>query len=120
MFCGTYELISLIDIHIVREQGDILIQHLIQNYDYHKRTSCGEIRVQHKIEIHVASMDTNQGTHSNCIFKFPSVVPVRQQIVPVPIGMICDYYIHKTDLTDLSSFRKKVNFLDKNKNFFYI
>ena len=42
-----------------------------------------------------------QGTHSNCIFKFPvfpCLFPVRPQIVTAPIYMICDYYIHKTEL----------------------
>ena len=45
---------------------------------------------------------TPQGTHSKCIFKFP-VFPVQPQIFPVPNYVICDYYIHKTDLADLSS-----------------
>ena len=36
-------------------------------------------------------------------FRIPCVFPVRPQIFPVPIYMICDYYIHKTDLADLSS-----------------
>ena len=33
------------------------------------------------------------------------VFPVEQQIFPVPIYVICDYYIHKTDLADLSSLK---------------
>ena len=36
-----------------------------------------------------------------CIF--PVFVPLPPQIVPVPIYMICDYYIHKTDLADIST-----------------
>ena len=39
-----------------------------------------------------------QVTHSNCILKFlcfPCLFPVLLQIFPVPIYMICDYYIHK-------------------------
>ena len=32
-------------------------------------------------------------------FQIPCVFPVRRQIFPVPIYVICDYYIHKTDLT---------------------
>ena len=43
-----------------------------------------------------------------CIF--PVFFPVRPQIFPVPIYTICDYYIHKTDLADLSSFWKKKRF----------
>ena len=41
------------------------------------------------------------------IFKFPAFsqfFPVQPQIFPVPIYIICDYYIHKADLADLSSF----------------
>ena len=48
-----------------------------------------------------------QGTHSNCIFKFPVFSlfsPCPTQIFPVPIYVICDYYRHKTDLAD---FKKK-------------
>ena len=40
-------------------------------------------------------------------FQIPCVFPVRPQIVPVPIYVTCDYYIHKTDLSDLSRFKKK-------------
>ena len=36
-------------------------------------------------------------------FQIPCVFPVRQQIFPVSIYVICDYNIHKTDLADLSS-----------------
>ena len=53
---------------------------------------------------------TRQGTHSNCIFKFPVFFPVQPQIFPVPISIICNYYIHKTDLADLSSFWEKWKF----------
>ena len=45
----------------------------------------------------------SQGTPSNCILKF-LVFPVRRQIFPVSIYVICDYYIYKTNLADLSSF----------------
>ena len=37
-------------------------------------------------------------------FQISCVFPVRSQIFPVTINMFCDYYIHKTDLADLSSF----------------
>ena len=36
--------------------------------------------------------------------QIPCVFPVRRQFFPVPIYVICDYYIHKTDLADLASF----------------
>ena len=49
---------------------------------------------------HLVSTFYIQGTHSNCIFKFPCF----PCFFPVPIYVICDYYIHKTDLADLSSF----------------
>ena len=39
---------------------------------------------------------------------FPCFVLVRRQIFPVPIYVICDYYIHKTDWADLSSFKKNL------------
>ena len=32
---------------------------------------------------------------------FPCVFPVQSQIFPVPIYIICDYYIDETDLADL-------------------
>ena len=38
---------------------------------------------------------------------FPCVFPVQSQIFPVPIYIICDYYIDETDLADLSNFRGK-------------
>ena len=36
-------------------------------------------------------------------FQIPCVFPVRPQIFQVPIYVICEYYIHRTDLADLSS-----------------
>ena len=33
-------------------------------------------------------------------FQIPCVFPVPRQIFPVTIYVICDYYIHKTDLAD--------------------
>ena len=41
------------------------------------------------------------------VFEIPCVFPVQLQIFPVPIYIICDYYIHKTELVDLSSFLEK-------------
>ena len=41
-------------------------------------------------------------------FQIPCVFPVQSQIFPVPILMICDYYIHKIDLADLSSFKRNI------------
>ena len=43
-------------------------------------------------------------SNSLCFSRF---FPVRPQIFPVPIYMFCDYYLHKTNLTDLSG----INFL---------
>ena len=45
---------------------------------------------------------------------FPCLFPVPTQIFPVPIFMICDYYIHKTDLADLSSFKTKLEIFAAN------
>ena len=36
-------------------------------------------------------------------FQIHCVFPVRPQIFPVPIYILCEYYIHRTDLVDLSS-----------------
>ena len=56
-----------------------------------------------------------QGTHSNCIFKFYPTA-----IFPVPIHVICEYYIHKTDLADLSTLKKIfTSFAAKTWNIFY-
>ena len=38
-------------------------------------------------------------------FQIPCVFPVQLHIFPVPIYVICDYYIDKTDLADLSCFK---------------
>ena len=43
-------------------------------------------------------------------FQIPCVFPVQSQIFPVPIYIICDYYIDETDLADLSSSWKKMDF----------
>ena len=52
---------------------------------------------------------------------FPCLFPVQHQIFPVPIYVICDYYMHKTDLADLSSLKQKLDFfLDKYRNIFYL
>ena len=45
-------------------------------------------------------------------FQIPCVFPVRPHIFPVPIYIICECYIHRTDLADLSSFWE-------NKYFFF-
>ena len=41
-------------------------------------------------------------------FQILCVFPVRPQILPVPIYVICDYYIHKTDSADLSNSKNKL------------
>ena len=46
-------------------------------------------------------------------FQIPCFLSVQTQIFPVPIHVICDYYIHKTDLADLSGFFKKLKFRGK-------
>ena len=43
-------------------------------------------------------------------FQIPHVFLVRPQISAVPIYIIRDYYIHKTDLADLSSFKRNFEF----------
>ena len=50
-------------------------------------------------------------------FQIPCVFPVQPQIFPVPIYIICDYYIHKTDLADLSSFWIKMEIFTANIDF---
>ena len=60
-----------------------------------------------------ANSKVKQGTHSNCIFKF-HVFPVHSLSdtkFSVPIHVICDYYIHKTNLAELSSLKKNRKFL---------
>ena len=39
---------------------------------------------------------------------FSLFFPCQPHIFPVPIYVICDYYIHQTDLADLSSFKKNL------------
>ena len=48
----------------------------------------------------------SQGTHSNCIFKFPLFslfFPCPTANFPCAIYVIFDYYIHKADFADFSS-----------------
>ena len=53
-------------------------------------------------------------------FKIPCVFPVQSQMFPVPICIICDYYINETDLADLfNSWRKNGNFRGKYRNILY-
>ena len=47
-------------------------------------------------------------------FQIPCVFPVQSQIFPVPIFIICDYYIHRTDLADLSSVWEKMEIFVAN------
>ena len=54
-------------------------------------------------------LSLQQGTHLNCIFKYP-VFSLSNRKFSVPIYIICEYYIHRTDLADLSSFWKKMDF----------
>ena len=46
------------------------------------------------------------GRHCLCKYRSYPVFPVWLQIFPVSNYRICDYYIHKTDMADLSSFKK--------------
>ena len=48
----------------------------------------------------------NTGYPLKLHFQILCVFPVWQQIFPETIYVICDYYIHKTDLADLSSSQK--------------
>ena len=45
---------------------------------------------------------------------FPCFFSIRLQIFPVPIYVICDYNIHKTDLADISSFKNNWEFVATN------
>ena len=58
--------------------------------------SCANFSVLRRVPTQIAF------SNSLC---FPCFFPVQWQIFPVPIYVICDYYTHKTDLTDLSSFK---------------
>ena len=50
------------------------------------------------------SESTLSGYLLKLYFQIPCVFPVRPQIFPVPIYIMCEYYIHRTDL---SSFWEK-------------
>ena len=50
---------------------------------------------------------TQSGYPLKLYFQIHCVFPVQPQIFPVPTYVFCDYYIHKIDLADLSSFCKK-------------
>ena len=43
-------------------------------------------------------------------FQIPCFFPVRPQIFPGQIYIICEYYIHRTNLADLSISWKKMDF----------
>ena len=57
--------------------------------------------------------------HCNSGFIYLTGYPLKLhfQIFPVQIYVICDYYIHKTDLADLFSFG---HFHGKYRNIFYL
>ena len=61
---------------------------------------------------HIRCSEYNSGYPLKLYFQIPCVFPVRPQIFPVSIYIICEYYIQRTNLADLSSFWKK-NDLDK-------
>ena len=56
------------------------------------------------LEIAMSHVLVDTGYPLKLYFQIPCVFLVRPQIFPVRIYLICDYYIHRTDLTDLSSF----------------
>ena len=60
-----------------------------------------EFIVQHSSDI------IKLGSPLKLHFQIPCVSPVRSKNFPVPTYLICDYYIHKTDLADLSSCKRK-------------
>ena len=49
---------------------------------------------------------SNTGYQLKLHFQILCVFPVQLQIFPVPIYIICDHYIYKTDMADLSCFKK--------------
>ena len=52
---------------------------------------------------------------------FPCVFPVQPQIFPVPLSIVFNYYIHKTDFADLSTFwEKNGNFHGKYSNILHL
>ena len=59
-----------------------------------------------KIKNLVETLDSRAGYPLKFRFQIPCVFSVRPQIFPVAIYVIYDYYIHKTDLADLSSFKQ--------------
>ena len=56
----------------------------------------------------------NAGYPLKLHFQIPCVFPVRRQIFPVPIYLICDYYRHKTDLADLSCYKRYLEIFAAN------
>ena len=70
------------------------------------------------IHLPIASTDTDQGTHSNSMC-FPSFFLVLSQISPVPIYFICDLYLRKTDLADLSSFKQNLEIFAANIEIYF-
>ena len=61
----------------------------------------------HILRYPFSSLVAASGYPLKLYFQIPCVFPVRLQIFPVPIYIICEYYIHRTDLADLSSFLEK-------------
>ena len=50
---------------------------------------------------------------------FLCLFPVQPQMFPVPIYIICDYYIHKTDLANLSSLNKNLEAFAANIEIYF-
>ena len=60
--------------------------------------------------VQASAIDLLTGYPLKMYFQIPLVFPVWLQFFPVPNYIICEYYIHRTDLADLSSFWKKMDF----------
>ena len=66
------------------------------------------------ILVNFKTLPTPAGYPLELHFQIPCVFPLRLQVFPVPIYVICDYYIHKTNLADLSSFKENLKIFAAN------
>ena len=82
-FCYSSYLLSLkySVLNTPKQQYFMLLTSGTVNFDYHKPLN----------------ILTYSGYPLKFYFQIPCVFPVRPQIFPVPIYVICDYYIHKTN-----------------------
>ena len=76
-----------------------------------------DLQTQYRVGYRKAGPDKTYTLIAGYPLKFP-VFSLSDRKFSVPIYMICDYYIHKTDFANLSTFKKSLEIF--MANIFYL